>query len=93
MFFRRKLACSFCGKTAAQVSKLVAGHRAYICDACTAEAQRLMSDSSSAQSGRAASSSAARSFADWLRSLVRRGYRGDGEPMSMETGQSTLPIR
>ena len=92
MFFRRKLACSFCGKTAAQVSKLVAGHRAYICDACTAEAQRLMSDSSSAQSGRLPSSSA-RSFADWWRSLVRRGYRGDGESMSMEAGLSTPPIR
>ena len=48
MFFQRKLACSFCGKTAAQVSKLVAGRRAYICDACTAEAQRLMSDSGGA---------------------------------------------
>jgi hypothetical protein len=84
MFFQRKLACSFCGKTAAQVSKLVAGRRAYICDACAAEAQRLMSDSGGAQSGPVASPST-RPLADWWRRLVRRAYRADGESMSIET--------
>jgi ATP-dependent protease Clp ATPase subunit len=44
MFLRRKLACSFCGKSAAEVSKLVAGPRVYICDACVAAAQRIMND-------------------------------------------------
>jgi hypothetical protein len=47
MLIGRRLACSFCGKTAAQVSKLVAGRRAYICDACAKEAHRIMSDPSS----------------------------------------------
>ena len=43
MLFKRKLACSFCGKSAAQVAKLVAGRRGYICDVCAAEAHRIMS--------------------------------------------------
>jgi ATP-dependent protease Clp ATPase subunit len=44
MFTRRKLACSFCGKSAADVSKLVAGPKVYICDACVAVASRIMSE-------------------------------------------------
>ena len=36
MLFERKLKCSFCGKSAAQVAKLVAGRRGYICDVCAA---------------------------------------------------------
>ena len=48
LLFRRRLACSFCGKSAAQVTKLVAGPRVYICDACAATALRLMADSGSA---------------------------------------------
>ena len=50
MLFRRRLKCSFCGKAAAQVSKLVAGRRGYICDSCAAEAHRIMS-SDDASSG------------------------------------------
>jgi ATP-dependent protease Clp ATPase subunit len=42
MFRSKALACSFCGKSAAQVSKLVAGPKVYICDACVAEAGRIM---------------------------------------------------
>jgi hypothetical protein len=83
MLFQRKLACSFCGKTAAQVAKLVAGRRAYICDACAAEAQRLMSDSGSATSGSVASPRQ-RSLTDLWRRLVRRRYRDGGDSMSME---------
>jgi len=45
MFFRTRLACSFCGKSAAEVSKLVAGPRVYICDACVATASRIMNAS------------------------------------------------
>jgi ATP-dependent protease Clp ATPase subunit len=83
MFFERKLACSFCGKSAAEVSKLVAGRRAYICDACTAEAQRLMSDSGGAQSGSAASPKT-HSLADLWGRLVRRRDRTDGGSLSMK---------
>jgi ATP-dependent protease Clp ATPase subunit len=38
----RRLSCSFCGKGEAEVSKLVAGPRVYICDECVAVASRLM---------------------------------------------------
>jgi ATP-dependent Clp protease ATP-binding subunit ClpX len=44
VFFNRSLACSFCGKSAAQVPKLVAGAKGYICNLCAAEAHRIMSD-------------------------------------------------
>ena len=43
---RRKLKCSFCGKSEDEVAKLVAGPRVYICDACVALARRLMDESS-----------------------------------------------
>ncbi len=47
MLGSKALACSFCGKDAAQVSKLVAGPKVYICDACVAEASRIMNASGS----------------------------------------------
>ena len=40
--FTRKLACSFCGKGEADVAKLVAGPKVYICDTCAAEVMRIM---------------------------------------------------
>ena len=43
--FKRKLACSFCNRNAADVAKLVAGPRVYICDQCAAEAVRIMNAS------------------------------------------------
>ena len=42
MFGRRRLACSFCGKGAVDVAKLVAGPKVYICDECVAVASRIM---------------------------------------------------
>ena len=45
MFLNIRLACSFCGKRASEVSKLVAGPKVYICDVCVATASRIMSDS------------------------------------------------
>jgi hypothetical protein len=44
MFLNSRLACSFCGKRASEVSKLVAGPKVYICDVCVATASRIMSD-------------------------------------------------
>jgi hypothetical protein len=38
----RRLRCSFCRKDENEVSKLVAGPRVLICDACVAAASRLM---------------------------------------------------
>ena len=42
MFRSRRLRCSFCGKGEAEVEKLVAGPRVFICDGCVAVASRLM---------------------------------------------------
>ncbi len=42
MFGRKQLSCSFCGKSAADVTKLVAGPKVYICDECVAVASRIM---------------------------------------------------
>jgi len=45
MLFRKRLACSFCGRSADEVRKLVAGPRVYICDACVTAAVRIMRES------------------------------------------------
>ena len=42
MLWRKRLACSFCGRGAEEVTKLVAGPRVNICDRCVAVAQRMM---------------------------------------------------
>ena len=42
MLGRKRLACSFCGKSAADVAKLVAGPKVYICDECVAVASRII---------------------------------------------------
>jgi ATP-dependent Clp protease ATP-binding subunit ClpX len=44
--FTKKMSCSFCGKSAAEVAKLAAGPDVFICDLCAAEAHRIMSDPS-----------------------------------------------
>jgi ATP-dependent protease Clp ATPase subunit len=41
----RHLRCSFCGKKETEVSKLVAGPQAYICDGCVEIAKQIMDDS------------------------------------------------
>ena len=51
MMFRRKLACSFCRRGAADVAKLVAGPRVYICDRCAVEVLRIMENSTDSQAG------------------------------------------
>ena len=42
MFLRRSLKCSFCGRAENEVSKLVAGARAYMCDECVTAASNIM---------------------------------------------------
>jgi hypothetical protein len=75
MFKRNRLACSFCGKGAAEVSKLVAGPRVFICDSCVAEASRIMSDPSAGESVQCQRSpSLWRSLSGWFgRHRVSRG--------------------
>lgn len=66
MFKRKHLSCSFCGKTAAQVAKLVAGPKVYICDGCVAQASRIMVESGG---GAAAPAPTRRGF--WTRLMLR----------------------
>jgi len=42
--FKTKTRCSFCRRSEAEVEKLVAGPRVYICDRCAAEVARIMND-------------------------------------------------
>ena len=67
MLFKWKLKCSFCGKSATHVAKLVAGRRGYICDVCAAEAHRIMSEDPTAPTPPQSPSTAARN-----RQLLRR---------------------
>ncbi len=68
MFLRTKLACSFCGKSAAEVSKLVAGPSVFICDSCVAAANRIMNDRTlSVPQGLPAKKPRWRRLLNWLR--------------------------
>jgi len=45
MVHRKPLRCSFCGRSENEVSKLVAGAKAYICDECVAIVTNIMRES------------------------------------------------
>lgn len=77
MLFKRKLACSFCGKSAAQVSRLVAGRKGYICSSCAAEAHRIMSDSQTEPTSVAASMKNPLSCFSRVRRLFSHGQTFD----------------
>jgi ATP-dependent protease Clp ATPase subunit len=49
MFRQKRLACSFCGKGEADVAKLMAGPKVFICDQCVAVAIQLMEGPSADQ--------------------------------------------
>jgi ClpX C4-type zinc finger len=40
----RRLACSFCGSTADQVTRLIAGPRVFICDGCVARCNAILAE-------------------------------------------------
>ncbi|HYS89756.1 MAG TPA: ClpX C4-type zinc finger protein [Bradyrhizobium sp.] len=44
MLFRKRLVCSFCGSSTAEVSKLATRPKMYICEACVAAASRIIDD-------------------------------------------------
>jgi hypothetical protein len=73
VFRSKALACSFCGKGAAQVSKLVAGPNVYICDTCVAEASRIMSRPGDGAAPRTESRSFWTSLVDRFVRLAGRG--------------------
>jgi hypothetical protein len=39
---RRAMKCSFCGKSADEVQKLIAGRKVYICDACVETCNKIL---------------------------------------------------
>jgi ATP-dependent protease Clp ATPase subunit len=71
--FRRRLACSFCGRGEADVAKLVAGPKVYICDQCAAQVVRIMEEPSNNE-GRSAPSAGGMLRAMWTR--IRRPRQG-----------------
>jgi ATP-dependent protease Clp ATPase subunit len=73
MFKLKRLRCSFCGKSDAEVLKLVAGPRVYICDGCVEVASRLMEGGSHDDRPHAAAPSVLRRLAARARRLLRGG--------------------
>jgi ATP-dependent protease Clp ATPase subunit len=74
--FRRTLACSFCGRSARDVAKLVAGPKVYICDVCAARAIRIMEECSGDEAGPSQLRSGLfRAVSARLRGLWRRAIR------------------
>jgi ATP-dependent Clp protease ATP-binding subunit ClpX len=73
MFGRKRLACSFCGKSEAEVAKLVAGRGVYICDRCAGVAVRIMAQEGGDRPPRPAESVARR-----VLRRIRRAWRRSG---------------
>jgi ATP-dependent protease Clp ATPase subunit len=75
MFRRRLLHCSFCGRDETQVSKLVAGPKVYICDACVTTVRQIMNNSNGSNDATPKASSS------WWRRLLAQIFqlvsRGD----------------
>ncbi len=69
MLGRKRLACSFCGKSAAEVEKLVAGPKVYICNECVTTASRIMKGD---DPGQTATNHNGRGFLAKLRDRLRR---------------------
>jgi hypothetical protein len=77
--FRQKLMCSFCGKGEADVAKLVAGPRVYICDQCAAQVIRIMEQSDDNAPG---SSHSRGGLFRRMSDRLRRAWRGGIPPSS-----------
>jgi ATP-dependent protease Clp ATPase subunit len=71
MRFRRRLACSFCGKGSSEVAKLVAGPRVYICDECVDIAKHIMDSSDAGSINDPQLPTFARRIASRLRKIVK----------------------
>jgi hypothetical protein len=54
----RALACSFCGSTAAEVTRLIAGPRVFICDGCVARCNAILAEHPPGASARATGAAA-----------------------------------
>jgi len=79
----KHLTCSFCGRSAAEVAKLVAGPKVYICDRCVAIASRIMEQHPGAPPP------AAPRFFERLRARIR-GLESSRHPRGLE--RSAAPV-
>ena len=70
----RQLRCSFCRKTDSEVSKLVAGPRVYICDACAAIATQLMNNPSAGNHPPSVQPSRLSKLLSHVRDFIRGGH-------------------
>ena len=73
----RRLRCSFCRKDESEVSKLVAGPRVLICDACVAVAKRMMEDDTHDETPRVRVAPFWRRLIERARRLLGRRNRAD----------------
>ena len=77
MFFRT-LRCSFCRRKNADVNKLVAGARGYICDRCAHEVIRIMSgDAPASESSVRTTPPIELPAADWRRTWHFLSHQSD----------------
>lgn len=88
MFGHRRLACSFCGRGAAEIEKLVAGPRVYICDRCVEAARQIMEGVAPPDDRAAGRGRMPRTFG-WLRRAV--GRLGPGPLRRHAVAQGTHP--
>lgn len=51
MTLKRRLRCSFCGKTDAQVARLIAGAKGHICDICIGVCNKILETTPSSFAG------------------------------------------
>jgi len=80
----RHLTCSFCGRSADEVAKLVAGpKKVHICDRCVAIASRIMEQDPDAPPPAPAAPRFFERLRGWIRALGssrRRGLERSGAP-------------
>ena len=85
--FKTKARCSFCRRSEAEVEKLVAGPRVYICDRCAAEVARIMNnpDHPQAQQKGGHKGAILKRLKEWL----RRGIRSTGARHSVTAPEAS----
>jgi ATP-dependent Clp protease ATP-binding subunit ClpX len=74
MRIRKRLACSFCGKSAADVAKLVAGPKVFICDQCVTMAAKIMNEDGPRVTAPPARDAGFERRRGWLRGLFGRDH-------------------
>ena len=85
--FKTKIRCSFCRRSEADVEKLVAGPRVYICDRCAAEVARIMNNPDDPEAQPKARQKSA--ILKRLKESLRRGIRSTAERHSVTAPEAS----